>query len=105
MLLDEEIRRSDKGQTFHIFATDIDENAIKHARRGVYSDAIRTDVSPARLSNYFDQDRTGYRVSKVLREHVVFAVHNILRDPPFSRLDLVSCRNLLIYLDRRVQQE
>jgi two-component system CheB/CheR fusion protein len=89
--------------SIQVFATDIDEDAIAVARAGIYPEAIATDVPAARLRRFFARETGGYRVQKAVRERVMFAVHNVLRDPPFSRLDLVACRNLLIYLDRDVQ--
>ncbi|MFC4278574.1 CheR family methyltransferase [Achromobacter aloeverae] len=88
-----------------VFATDIDETSLAMGRAGVYPSAIETDVSPARLQEFFTREGVNYRVKKQLRERVLFAPHNVLRDPPFSKLDLVSCRNLLIYLDREVQAD
>ena len=88
-----------------IFATDIDEQAINHAREGVYPATIEADVSPERLRRFFTRDGRGYRVKKDLRDNVLFAAHNVLSDPAFSRLDLVSCRNLLIYLTREAQMQ
>jgi two-component system CheB/CheR fusion protein len=88
-----------------LFATDIDEKAIQFARSAAYPEAILTDVPPARLQRFFTKTRGRYVISKALREKVLFASHNILRDPPFSQLDLISCRNLLIYLDRTVQRQ
>lgn len=88
---------------YQIFATDIDEDSILKAREGVYPESILTDVPPPRLREFFTREQGGYRVKKVLRENVLFAPHNLLRDPPFSKLDLISCRNLLIYLNREVQ--
>ena len=86
-----------------IFATDIDETALAQARLGCYSDAISTDVSPERRERFFTRENGQYRVTKELRELVLFSPHNVLRDPPFSRLDLITCRNLLIYLNREAQ--
>jgi two-component system, chemotaxis family, CheB/CheR fusion protein len=86
-----------------IFATDIDEKALAAARLGCYPETIAADVSPARLNRFFTRENSHYRVHKDLRELVLFSPHNVLRDPPFSRLDLISCRNLLIYLDRDAQ--
>jgi len=86
-----------------VFATDIDEVAIDIARIGQYPAAIEADVTPIRLRRFFDRDEAGqYRIRKEVREKVMFAPHNLLRDPPFSKLDLISCRNLLIYLDRSI---
>ena len=89
--------------TIQIFATDIDDHSIAIARGGQYPGAIANDVSPARLREFFTAEDDSYRVSKTLRESVLFASHNILHDAPFSRLDLILCRNLLIYLDREAQ--
>ena len=88
-----------------VFATDIDDRALETARAGIYSEAIVTDVAPPRLRQYFIKEQNHYRMQKELRERILFARHNILRDPPFSRLDLISCRNLMIYLDRDIQIE
>ncbi|HAB63867.1 MAG TPA: chemotaxis protein [Pseudomonas sp.] len=88
-----------------VFATDIDDRALETARAGIYPEAIVTDVAPARLRQYFVKEQNHFRMQKELRERIGFARHNILRDPPFSRLDLISCRNLMIYLDRDIQVE
>ncbi|MEN5159402.1 CheR family methyltransferase [Achromobacter spanius] len=88
-----------------IFATDIDETALTVGRAAAYPMAIKADVPEAMLQSFFSRKDDEYRIKKDVRERVLFAVHNILRDPPFSRLDLVSCRNLLIYLDREVQRD
>ena len=80
-----------------IYATDLDEDAIATARSGVYPPNIVADVSPERLRRFFLKDDAGYRVKKDLREMVVFALQNVIKDPPFTKLDLLSCRNLLIY--------
>ncbi|KAK48157.1 chemotaxis protein [Caballeronia jiangsuensis] len=88
-----------------IFATDLDQQAIELARTGSYPESILTDISPSRLRRFFTFERGRYVINKALRDSVLFAPHNVLRDPPFSHLDLVSCRNLLIYLDRTVQRQ
>ena len=88
-----------------VFASDIDENAIAAAREGRYDDAIARDVTPERLSRFFSKSGNSYCVKKELRELVLFAPHNILHDPPFSRQDLVACRNLLIYLNHQTQEK
>lgn len=105
MLLAEqaELRRS--GAQLQVFATDLDEHALAVARHGVYPGSIITDLTPGRLRQHLLKEQNQYRVKKELREKVLFAQHNLLSDPPFSRLDLISCRNLLIYLDREVQAE
>jgi len=88
---------------WQIFATDLDEDAIDQGRTGLYPHSITGDVSDERLAKHFNREPNGFRVSKSLREKVVFAKQNVLSDPPFSRLDLISCRNLLIYLDNAHQ--
>ncbi|WP_295608219.1 chemotaxis protein CheB [uncultured Lamprocystis sp.] len=90
--------------TFQIFATDIDEQAISVARRGVYPERIQAEVSPERLRRFFLKVTGGWQVSKALRDRCVFAVQNVVKDPPFSRLDLVCCRNVLIYLGPMLQK-
>jgi two-component system CheB/CheR fusion protein len=87
-----------------IFATDLDRRAIETARLGVYPENIAADVSPERLRRFFVRDDRGYRVSKDIRETVVFAPQNVLTDPPFTKVDVVSCRNLLIYLSGEIQR-
>lgn len=87
-----------------IFATDIDEEALSHGRQGIYTTAIAADVSPQRLKRFFSNEGLSYRVKRELREMVLFAPQNLLRDPPFSKLNLISCRNLLIYIDRQAQE-
>jgi two-component system, chemotaxis family, CheB/CheR fusion protein len=87
-----------------VFATDIDEQAVSVARDGFYTEADVADVPPQRLRRYFMKETDGYRVKREMRETVLFAHHNIIKDPPFSHLDLISCRNLLIYLNRTAQE-
>jgi len=88
-----------------VFATDIDENAIAAARDGYYTSNDAADVSPERLDRYFAREGDGgYRVRREIRERVLFAIHNLIKDPPFAHLDLVTCRNLLIYLNRKAQR-
>ncbi len=82
-----------------VFATDIDAEALDFARAGAYDERALRGVSADRLARFFEREPDGYRVAKRLRECVVFSIHDLLRDPPFSHLDLVSCRNVLIYLD------
>ncbi|MEI6640911.1 MAG: CheR family methyltransferase [Novosphingobium sp.] len=94
------VRRDIKLQ---IFASDLDPDAIAAARDGLYSHDVAATVPPERLARYFIEEETGYRVVPALRSHVVFSVQDVLTDPPFSRLDLISCRNLLIYLDSAAQ--
>ncbi len=87
-----------------IFGTDLDAEAIEAARAGQYPDGIEADVSPKRLERYFLRDDGRYRVRKEIREMVVFASQNVIKDPPFTKLDLLSCRNLLIYLNANLQK-
>ena len=90
--------------TLQIFATDLDREAIDRARVGHFPDNIAADVSAERLRRFFVRDERGYRVSKDIREMVVFAPQNVIMDPPFTRLDFLSCRNLLIYLSAELQR-
>src|SRR3954471_9859841 len=87
-----------------VFATDLDAAALATAREGLYSTADCADVSEDRLRRFFQPTRGGHRVGRELRDLVLFAHHNMIRDPPFSHLDLIACRNVLIYLDRSVQE-
>jgi two-component system CheB/CheR fusion protein len=105
MLLADHAEFTENHCGFQVFATDIDEGAIAIGRSGVYPEAIVTEIPPSRLRQYFGKEQARYRVKKEIRERVLFALHNLLRDPPFSKLHLISCRNLLIYLDREVQTE
>ena len=98
ILLCEYASKLDHPPSIQIFATDIDESAIASAREGSYPLTIEADVSQERLRGFFSKYNGGYRVKKDIRELILFAPHDMLRDPPFSRLDLVICRNLLIYL-------
>lgn len=103
MLLSEQMALRNCAAELQVFATDIDEKAINHGRNALYPASIVTDVSPGRLREFFVREQEQYRVVKSVREKVLFAEHNVLRDPPFSQLDLICCRNLLIYLDREAQ--
>ncbi len=103
ILLREQIDKQAKPLDIQIFATDIDGRAIATARRGLYAQGIAEDISPSRLQQFFVPEQDQYRVATTVREPVLFALHNLLRDPPFSRLDIICCRNLLIYLDRAAQ--
>ncbi|RZI84694.1 MAG: chemotaxis protein [Rubrivivax sp.] len=103
MLLHEYARKIESPPVLQVFATDLDGEAIQVARNGVYPETIVADVSEDRLNRFFTKEHRGYRVRREIRETVLFAVHDLLKDSPFSRLDLVSCRNLLIYLNREAQ--
>ncbi|MBN1341902.1 MAG: PAS domain-containing protein [Phycisphaerae bacterium] len=89
---------------FQLFATDLDSHAIEVARNGIYPDGIAADVSRQRLRRFFTKQDARYRIKKDVREAVVFASQNVIKDPPFTKLDLISCRNLLIYLDSDLQK-
>jgi two-component system CheB/CheR fusion protein len=104
MLLSEHVRGLDAPPLVQVFATDLDQHAIQAARDGLYPAAIEADVSDERLRRFFIREPTGYRIRRELREMVLFAVHDVLRESPFSRQDLICCRNLLIYLGRDAQQ-
>ena len=105
ILLAEEFDRRNLSANYIVFGSDLDEGALAVAREGLYPHAIAADVSDARLERYFRADDDHFRVATNLRDHLVFAAHSLLRDPPFSKLHLISCRNLLIYLDRDLQQQ
>lgn len=104
MLFDEEIRKGNKKLKVQIFASDLDVEAISFARQGIYPETIAVDIDEKRLSRYFQGDKTTYRIKKEIRDQIVFAEHNLIKDPPFSKQDLVSCRNLLIYLNLEAQK-
>jgi two-component system CheB/CheR fusion protein len=87
-----------------IFATDLDREAIDYARKGVYTEGITSDLSPERLKRFFIQEGNSYRAKKQMRDLVVFSVHDLMKDPYFHRLDMISCRNLLIYMDSMLQK-
>lgn len=91
--------------SLQIFATDLDQEAIEKARTAVYPSNIAADVSPERLRRFFVQDENGYRVSKEIRELLIFAPQNLIMDPPFTKLDILCCRNLLIYLSPELQKK
>ncbi|MDO9219754.1 MAG: CheR family methyltransferase, partial [Thiobacillus sp.] len=106
MLLIERIAATGKACPIQIFATDVDEGALETGRRGIYPEALLSDLGRKRLERFFTRvDAHSWQVSKQLREAVLFASQNILADAPFSRLDMVSCRNLLIYLEPEVQHK
>lgn len=92
------------GTQIQIFGTDISEEALRRARAGIYVENIARNVSPERLEKFFVKTGAHYQIAKSVRDLCIFACHNVTRDPPFSRLDLISCRNLLIYLDPLLQK-
>jgi len=104
-LKEELAARAIAGCTVQIFASDIDEGALAIGRAGIYPASIAGDVSPERLARFFVQKDGVWQVSKELRDSVIFSLHNLLADPPFAKLDLVSCRNLLIYIEPDMQSK
>jgi two-component system CheB/CheR fusion protein len=105
MLLLEEAGRQEYRPQFQIFGSDLDARALASAREGRYPAAIEADVNEERLRRFFTSEGDGYRVRQEVRDTVLFAVHDLLKDPPFSHMDLISCRNVLIYLDRELQEQ
>lgn len=105
MIIYEAMDKAKKHFNVQIFATDIDAEALDTARKGTYPESIGTDVSPKRLNQFFIKEPGFFKVKKQLRDVVVFSLQNLVKDPPFSRLDLVSCRNLMIYMDGVLQKK
>lgn len=105
ILAAEHVARSQSECRVQVFATDVDEHALEIARTGTYPDSIALDVSPQRLQRFFTRQDHRYTIAKSIRRTVSFAVQNVISDPPFSKLDLVSCRNVLIYLEPEVQEK
>ncbi len=104
MLVAEEVERQDVRSQVQIFATDIDERALEQARHARYPENIADQMTPERLERFFVKQNGLYQVNKHLREMCIFSQHSLISDPPFSRLDLISCRNLLIYFDTELQK-
>jgi len=106
MLFRECLEQQKKNHAVQIFATDIDSQSIALARTGVYSANISADVNPERLSRFFtfEENNNVWRIQKTIRDMLVFSEQDVIKDPPFSKLDLISCRNLLIYLDVDLQR-
>ena len=94
-----------KPMRIQLFATDLDASCISKARMGTFPLSIASELSSERLERYFNLENNEYRVNKTIRETVIFAQHNVISDPPFTRMDLISCRNLLIYLDSELQKQ
>ncbi|MCX6692325.1 MAG: SAM-dependent methyltransferase, partial [Methanoregula sp.] len=103
MLIRESLDTVKKDFKVQIYATDIDADAIATARAATYPANIAIDVSPDRLLRFFVKDEIGYQIKKEIREMVIFAIQNVIKDPPFTKMDLISCRNLLIYFDTELQ--
>jgi two-component system CheB/CheR fusion protein len=105
MLFLEEIAASQRAIALQVFASDVDGDAVASAREGVFPESIAAEVSPSRLARFFVKEGQTYRIVPELRGLVVFTTQDVLADPPFSRIDLVSCRNLLIYLRPEAQEK
>lgn len=105
MVIQESLDKRKKRPKVTIFATDLDAQAIETARAGSYTEGINVDVNPERLRRFFDHSGHQYYVKKGIREMMVFATQNLIQDPPFSKLDMICCRNLLIYLNPALQKK
>ena len=107
ILLQERLELLGQGYKVQVFGTDIDSRAIATARAGIYPASVAADISPERLARFFtsEPDGSAYRVRKNIRDMLVFSEHDLVKDPPFSKLDLVSCRNLLIYMRTDLQKK
>ncbi|HCC53927.1 MAG TPA: chemotaxis protein CheR [Desulfobulbaceae bacterium] len=107
ILLAESLQEIKQNNTVQIFATDIDSAAIATARAGLYPASIASDLSPERLNRFFEATGDGntYRIHKSIRDMLIFSEQNVIKDPPFSKLDLISCRNLMIYMDSALQKK
>jgi two-component system CheB/CheR fusion protein len=105
IVLKEYMEKESINKEVKIFATDIDTESIEFASSGIYPESIVSDINTTRLSKYFNRHEEGYQIKESIRSMVVFAQHNILRDPPFSKIDLLVCRNMLIYLNSEIQQK
>jgi two-component system CheB/CheR fusion protein len=101
----ETAEKAPRMRKLQVFATDLNDALLEKARHGLYAKSLAQDVSPERLRRFFVEEEGGYRINKALREMVVFARQNLMSDPPFSRMDLVSCRNLMIYLETGLQKK
>ncbi|MGR9116623.1 MAG: CheR family methyltransferase [Gammaproteobacteria bacterium] len=105
ILLKEVLEKQGKTNKFQIFATDLDLSTINMAREGTYPVGIESDVSSVRLKRFFKKENDHYRICKEIRDSVIFASQNLIKDPPFTHIDFISCRNLLIYLSADLQKE
>ncbi len=107
ILLQEQLEKLKVNFAVQVFATDIDNRAIASARTGLFPASIAGDLSPERLARFFtaEPDGANYRVNKVIRDMLIFSEHNLIKNPPFSKLDLITCRNLLIYLGAELQKK
>jgi two-component system CheB/CheR fusion protein len=97
--------KQNKNLNLQIFATDLDADAIEKARKGFFPSGIVSDVSPERIKRFFISEDAGYRLNAAIREMVVFASQNVIKDPPFTKLDILTCRNMLIYMEPELQKK
>ena len=105
ILFEEAMEELEKKQDLQIFASDVDEETIETARYGFYPDSISADVSGTRLNKYFTKYDSRYKIREQIREKLIFAKQDLIKDPPFSKLDLICCRNVLIYMDSELQKK
>jgi len=105
ILFQEQMGKDERHHPLQIFATDLDEESVNVGRRGVYPKSIAADVAPARLKRFFTEEGHRYKIKNNIRETIVFAKHDLVKDSPFSKLDLVCCRNVLIYMDNSLQKK
>jgi len=105
ILLHECMQASERQLDIQIFGTDLDVHSIDRARAGLYPEGVADDITPQRLKKYFTTEKGGYRIRKDIRDTTIFATQNIIKDPPFTQMDLISCRNLLIYLNADIQKK
>ena len=105
MVFKEAIDKLKKKITLQVFATDLDKDAIDKARQGIYPENICADVSPEHIRRFFTKEEQGCRVTSEIRKMVTFATQSVIMDPPFTKLDFLSCRNLLIYLAPEIQKK
>ena len=105
IILKEILDKTSNRINLQLFGTDIDNRAISKARQGVYPCSIKTDLGETRVNRFFIKEGDFYRIRKEIRDCVLFSVQNIIKDPPFSRLNLLCCRNLLIYLNSDAQKK
>lgn len=105
ILIREQLDAVNKRNTVKIFATDIDADALKLAGKGYYNGSIERDISPERLKRFFTKDEKGYKIKPSIREMLIFAHHNLVKNPPYCNIDFISCRNLLIYMNHSLQRK
>jgi two-component system CheB/CheR fusion protein len=105
ILIREQLDAMQKNNTVKIFATDIDDEALQFAKKGYYNESIKKDVSPEKLERYFTSNNNAYKVKTSIREMLIFAHHDLVKNPPYCNMDLISCRNLLIYMNPTLQKK